>query len=314
MPAISASAPGKIILTGEHAVVYGQPALAVPVHQVQVHVAILAAPTSPTGQVTIEAPEIGLKSNFHDLAENQPIAALLLGLMDELKISRLPAMHIKISSTIPVASGLGSGSAVSVALARSVSAFLGRPLSNEQVSQLAYRVEMIHHGTPSGIDNTVITFGMPVYFVRGMPMERLRVPVPFYLVVGHSGIQSATVDVVSDLRRRWQANPEFYQHLFEQVGEISREARSLIENGSPRSLGMWMDKNHTLLQQMDVSCKELDKLVEAARLAGALGAKLSGAGRGGNMIALVDEGNLQAVEDALTAAGASRAFRTQVGG
>lgn len=312
MPAVSGSAPGKIILVGEHAVVYGQPALAVPVHQVQARVVALAAPTAPTGQVLVDAPDIGLKSELKDLPADHPIAALLNALMDEMRIKAFPAVRLKITSTIPVAAGMGSGAAVSVALARAVSAFLGHPLSDEQVNRLAYRVEMIHHGTPSGIDNTVITYGVPVYFKRGEPLERLNVLEPFHLVIGHSGIQSATVDVVSDVRRCWQAEPDHYSQLFEEIGQISIQARGLIEKGQPEGLGPLMDRDHDLLTKMGVSCPELDRLVEAARSAGALGAKLSGAGRGGNMAALVREEDVPRVTEALFSAHALRVVHTTI--
>jgi mevalonate kinase len=312
MPAISASAPGKIILVGEHAVVYGQPALAVPVHQVRTRAIVMALPRGKSGDVQIEAPDIGLKSSLQDLQNDQPIAALLYALIDELKISHLPAMMLKITSTIPVAAGLGSGAAVSVAVARVVSEFVGHPISDEQVSRLAYRVEMIHHGNPSGIDNTVITYGAPVYFMRGAPMELLNVPAPFHLLIGHSGIQSATIEVVSDLRSRWQKDPDFYNDIFNQVGQISRRVKELIEHGRIVEMGEWMNKNHSLLQKIDVSCPELDRLVDAACAGNALGAKLSGAGRGGNMIALVREDDIEIVEKGLLSAGATRVIRTKV--
>ena len=197
-------------------------------------------------------------------------------------------MTLRVTSTIPQAAGLGSGAAVSVALIRAVSAFLGRPLANAQVSALALEVEKYYHGTPSGIDNTVITFNQPVYFTRGLPIEIFRIAASFHLVVGDTGVRSLTSLVVGDLRQRWQVDPGRYEALFDEAGRLAAEARELIEEGHPKQLGALMNENHALLQEMEVSSPELDGLVEAARAAGALGAKLSGGGRGGNMIALVE--------------------------
>ncbi len=164
----SASAPGKIILFGEHAVVYGRPALAVPVTHVQATATVTA--NSRRG-IWIEAPNIELTSELSRLPPDHPLAAVVNTTLTALNISHPPACTVYIQSTIPVASGLGSGAAVSVAVLRALSAYLGRPFSDEQVNRLAYEIEKLHHGTPSGVDNTVITFARPVYFVKGKPIE-----------------------------------------------------------------------------------------------------------------------------------------------
>ncbi len=180
MPAISAAAPGKVILFGEHAVVYGRPAIAVPVMQVKARAVVTANPRGAPGEVRVQAPGIGLESTLQELDPAQPLAAAILGAASALKVKRLPACTIKITSTIPVAAGMGSGAAVSVAIMRALSAFLGHPLPDESVSRLAFEVEKIHHGTPSGIDNAVITYARPVYFVKGKPVETLQVGRPFH--------------------------------------------------------------------------------------------------------------------------------------
>lgn len=309
MPAFSASAPGKIILFGEHAVVYGRPALAVPVTQVQAKAIILA---NPSGSSSIEAPDIAINSPLDQLPTDHPLAQAVSAVQTELGLKRLPAFRLKITSTIPVASGLGSGAAVSVVIARALSAFLGRPLTEEQVNAIAYRVEQTHHGTPSGIDNTVITYAQPVWYVRGSPFERLNPGLPFTIVIADTGIKVFTGMVVGDMRRRWTEAPGTYEDLFDRIGAISREARQLIENGRPEEIGALMVNNHELLRQLDVSCHELDMLVTSALNAGAIGAKMCGAGRGGNMIALVHEDNAPTVAAALSAAGAVRTIITRV--
>jgi len=185
-------------------------------------------------------------------------------------------------------------------------------LTDEQVSQLAYEVEVIHHGTPSGIDNSVITYARPVYFVKGKPIETLQVIHPFSLVIGDTGIQSSTSSVVGDVRQAWEKASDHFEGLFDRIGEIAVSARKSIESGTIESLGLMMDRNHDLLRKMGVSSPELDMLVEVARSAGALGAKLSGAGRGGNMIALVSPENSGEVSKALEQAGATHTITTEV--
>jgi mevalonate kinase len=312
MPAYSASAPGKIILFGEHAVVYGRPAIAVPVLQVAAKVFVTADPGGIPGSVKIQAPDVGLQTTLADLPADHPLAAAILNAASALRVSHIPACNIRITSSIPVAGGLGSGAAVSVAILRAFSASLGHPLSDELVCNLAYEVEKIHHGTPSGIDNTVITYAKPVYFVKGKPIEILRVKRSFTVVIGDTGIQSPTALAVSDVREAWQEARDKYEVLFDAAGAIALSARKAIENGSIESLGPLMDDNHDLLQKIGVSSPELTTLVEAARSAGALGAKLSGGGRGGNMIALVSPDQAEKVALALEQAGAVRTIVTEI--
>ncbi len=312
MPAYSASAPGKVILFGEHAVVYGRPAIAVPVLQVRAKAIVSMDPRSAPGVVKLHAPDIGLETILADLPENHPLAAVLLKAASVMKLSHIPACNIKVISNIPIAGGMGSGAAVSVAILRAFSASLGHPLSDEQVSEISYEVEVIHHGTPSGIDNSVITYAKPVYFVKGRGIEILRVKRPFTLVVGDTGIQSPTANVVSDVRKAWESDPAQYERLFGAAGVIAAAARKSMETGSVDALGPLMDENQALLHMMEVSSPELDRLIEAARSSGAVGAKLSGAGRGGNMIALVTPEGANKVATAIERAGAVRTIVTEI--
>jgi hypothetical protein len=134
-----------------------------------------------------------------------------------------------------------------------------------------YEVERIYHGTPSGIDNTVIAHEQPVYFIWGQPPEPLPVGGVLHLLVADSGVPSQTREVVGDVRRRWEAEPARYEALFDRVAEEVEAARRAIAQGDVRALGERMDANHELLREMGVSAPVLDRLVEAARRAGALG-------------------------------------------
>ncbi len=314
MPAFAASAPGKVILFGEHAVVYGRPAIAVPVTQVQAKATINANLAGPAGQVWIAAPDINLSKPLADLPSDHPFALAVQGVMQAAGVDRLPALRLQIRSSIPIAAGLGSGAAVSVAIARALSAFLGRPLPEEKISAIAFQADRAYHGTPSGIDNTVITYGQPIYFIQSQPFEPIRVSQALTLVIGNTGVLSSTRQVVGDVRQRWQANQPYYENLFDQIKDLTRQARADIEAGRLPDLGERMNQNHALLQEIGVSSPELDALVSAARQVGALGAKLCGAGCGGNMVALAaspDETNTIAA--ALKNAGAVDTIITTVG-
>jgi mevalonate kinase len=311
MPAISASAPGKVILFGEHAVVYGYPAIAVPVHHVEAKAVVTPQIKGPSGKIHIDAPQVGVDADLDRLSQNDPLGAAVRGALDMLNVQQPPAFKLRITSTIPLAAGLGSGAAVSVAIVRAVSAFLGRPFSDDQVSALAFEVEKLHHGTPSGIDNTVVTHAKPVYFVKDAPIQTFLVGAPFTLLIADTGVPSPTGIAVGEVRAGFQKEPEKYKKVFEDIGDIVKKARKVIEAGANETLGELINQNHKLLQEIEVSSPELDRLVNGAREAGAKGAKLSGAGRGGNMIALADE-NLEKIEQALLSAGAKRVFQTTV--
>ena len=315
----SGRAPGKVILFGEHAVVYGRPALAVPVTQVQAE-AMVERGEAGAGP-TIVAADLGETIALRDAPADHPLATA----------ARLTLVHLAWASpTGGSPSARRSPSPAAWAAARrsrrrSCARCGGgrskwqagrpasppnRPICSSQFAvrnpfpTLVYEVERLHHGTPSGIDNTVVVYGQPVYFVRGQPPQTFHIGRPFMLAIADTGIPSPTKVAVGDVRRAWEREPARFEALFDRVAAVVEAARSAIAAGEPERLGPLMDENHALLQEIGVSCPELDALVAAARGAGALGAKLSGGGRGGNMIALVTEATAAQVADALRAAGA----------
>lgn len=309
-----ASASGKIILFGEHAVVYNRPALAVPVTQVHADVEIL---DSSRRGIFINAPGIDLHAELNSLPSDHPLASVILKLFSPPFSSphfleEKMGVEISITSTIPVASGLGSGAAVSVALIRALAQYLSQPITDNQVNDIAYEIEKLHHGTPSGIDNTVITYNQPVYFVKGQPIETLKVAKPFTLIIGDTGIPAPTKQSVGDVRNLWIKDSVTFENFFNEIAQIALIARRSIESGKTELLGDLMDQNHALLKHMTVSSPELDNLVKAARSAGALGAKLSGSGRGGNMIALAEQAQAESIASALISAGAKQTIITEV--
>ncbi len=306
----TAYAPGKSILFGEHAVVYGRPAIAVPIRQVRAQATVQAGKTGKG--VFLSAPNMNWECYLTESPKGHPLRAIVMNTLSYLRVSAEPDIIVRVDSTIPIACGLGSGTAVSVAIVRALAEYFGIQLPREAVSELAFEVEKIHHGTPSGIDNTVIAYERPVYFVKGQTPVILIPARSFQLIVADTGVCSPTRAVVADVRSKWECDPRQYSSLFDEIGEVSWAARQSIESGRTNDLGPLMNRNQELLRAVGVSSPELERLIEAALQAGASGAKLSGAGRGGNMIALVTEETAPRVEKALRASGAAHVIVTEV--
>ncbi len=320
-----ATAPGKVILFGEHAVVYSRPAIAVPVTDVSATATI--SPGEPGSGVWILASDLpapggkpgGHRYRLHDAPADDPLKASVELALDAFRQDEpigadSPELDVlvTITSTIPIARGMGSGAAVATAVVRAIGCYFGHDPQPGEISPLVYEVEKLHHGTPSGIDNTVVAYEQPVFFVRGRGITRLSVGAPLNLVIADTGVVSSTRQVVGDVRRRWSAEAERHESLFDEIGGLARLAKSAIERGDPKAVGQLMDENHELLMTLGVSSPELDKLVEAARMTGALGAKMSGAGWGGNMLALVEAECTPKVTGALHAAGAVSTIFSQI--
>lgn len=329
---ITATAPGKIILFGEHAVVYGQPAIAAPLTQLQATATI--EPLPHQNHILLRAPDFGQEIWLHQAPTDHPLGAAVRIFQTELR-QKLPPLRLTVSSTIPIASGLGSGAAIAAALIRALAHYLHRPDLAQPaiVSRLTYQVEQIHHGTPSGIDNTVVSHETPVYFVRHLAQaapdihQRLRQaniqlptptlqpfasPTPLHLLIADTGITAPTKTAVSDVRHHWLADEQTINPLFIACGHITQAAHTAIKRGDVAEIGALMERNQRILKQLTVSSPELETLISAAMAAGALGAKLSGGGRGGNMIALIAPPTAETITTALYNAGAKHVWKTTI--
>ena len=281
MRTVRATAPGKVILFGEHAVVYHRPAIAVPVADVRAKVTI--QPIKAGSHFRIIAPDLDKDYRLDQAAADDPLAMIARITLQYLGQTRPPAVTLTVSSTIPLGRGLGSGAAISTAIVRALSQFIDRLLPPAEISALVYQVEKLYHGTPSGIDNTVVAFEQPVFFVKGRPIQRMQVGQTFSLVVGDTGLVAPTHQAVGDLRQRWQADQPRYEGYFDEIGAIATQARVAIEQEliDIEVIGKLIDQNQELLETIGVSSPELERLIAAARQAGALGAKLSEPGAGG---------------------------------
>jgi mevalonate kinase len=309
----SASAPGKVILCGEHAVVYGQPALALPVHQVKAKATLTPMEDEKKGHILVHAPDIQLSQWMHEIAPDNPLRCVIQRTLEVIQVRDFDALKLEIRSTIPIASGLGSSAAISIAIIRALSQHFDAPLPPEEQSLIAFEIEKLYHGTPSGIDNTTIAFERPVYFIQGEEPVTFEIGAPFHLIIADSGIASSTSKAVAKVREMWKKDKVYYEALFDQMGFISHSAQRAIKAGQIHVLGSLMNRNQELLKAIGVSTPQLENLIQLARDRGALGAKLSGAGLGGNIIALVTGETSDAILSALNKGGAMSAILTRVG-
>lgn len=312
----SATAPGKTILFGEHAVVYGRPAIAVPVTGRRARVTV--ADMDPGAGVQLVARDLGRRyaGSGGDVDEDgRFLQAALTLVLGELGLDGAAVnIEVTVASDIPIARGMGSGAAVSAALMRGVAQHHGRELEPGRLSELVFATERMLHGSPSGIDNTTVVYERPVWFIRGERPEPLSLPVPLALLIGDTGVPARTRESVAMVQSRLQEAPGMLEFHFDAIGEMVYAAREALTSGDLELLGPLMDQNHALLSEIGVSSPELDRLVDAARAAGALGAKLSGGGMGGCMIALVDDRRQELVREALLSGGATQVILSKVRG
>ena len=298
----NSSAPAKIILFGEHAVVYGIPAIAAPIPSLRAY-AFAERTDTPLSIRSLELDE-SIAIDSPEPSESALPMQRLLRLASEYFGLSNPKGILAIRSDIPIAGGLGSGAAVSAAAIRALASLFGREITNDELNRLIFEVEKIHHGTPSGIDNTVVVYERPVYYRKGNELRFLTIGQRCHFVIADTGRASMTREAVNLVRQGYDKQGSETEAIFQKISSVVVNALSALERGMHSQVGELMSENHLLLQQLGVSSNELDQLVDVSVTAGAMGAKLSGGGLGGNMIALVDASGVEAVKRALVLAGA----------
>lgn len=280
---------GKVILFGEHFVVYGLEGIAASVEM----------------NTICEYDEKSEGITANDLVTGEIIT---IGKDKEKRLDKVVEsilkdtgikeknFRLKLTTNMSLKGGMGSSAALGVAIARCLEEKFSLRLSDERINEIAYNVEKLFHGNPSGIDNTVSTFGGLISFKRREgknEIEKLPLEKPIEVVIADTGIFHDTQEIVEMVRNNKKKEPNKYGEIFREYSELVKEGRKALEEKKWETIGELMNKNHELLKEMGVSCKELDLLVKTALKNGALGAKLTGAGVGGNIIALTPGEELQ---------------------
>ena len=310
---VIASAPAKIILFGEHFVVYGEPAIVLAIDKR----AYASADIREDKRIYINSVELGISGffegkKFHEERGGQiahktlePLNIAIQKVLDRSEKS--VGVSVKVRSAIPVAAGLGSSAAVAAAVATAVGRLLNLELSKEEIFRISYEAEHLVHGTPSGIDPTISTYGGVLLYRKDKGFAEIKVKGEIPLVIGDTGVKRLTGDLVAIVHKRSKQYPSIIKPLLKVGGKIALKAVEALETGDLYALGELMNINHGLLCAVGVSDVSLERLVYAARGADALGAKLTGAGGGGCMIALAKSNKLVQVVDAIERVG-GRAF------
>jgi len=307
---VTASAPAKIILFGEHFVVYGEPAIVLAIDKR----AYAKAEKRQDKRLNLRSLNLNLSGYYEngsfkvergDAKEArlkfEPIKRAVEKVLE--KCSEKVGLNIEINSTVPVAAGLGSSAAVVAAVTAAVSALLNVGMSKEEVFRITYEAEKIVHGTPSGIDPAISTFGGALLFQMDTGFKPINVKTDIPLVIGDTCVQRSTRTQVEKVRELKEKYPQIIEPIMLSARETVLRALDALNEGDLETVGELMNINHALLCSVGVSDESLEWLINAARKAGALGAKLTGAGGGGCMIALSKNERLEQIMEAIQRAG-----------
>lgn len=290
---------GKVILLGEHAVVYGRHAIAAPIP-----LAVKALVEDCDEGIHLMIPRWGveyrLASNASERRSFERPAGVVL---DALGLSG-QSMRIEVFPEVPRSQGLGGSAAMAVAIVRALDKHFRLGLSDAEVNKLAFESEKVAHGSPSGLDNTLACYGKALVFRAAEPplAEPLNIAKPIPAVIGMTGYEGLTAKTVGRVREAWQQAPKLYERIFDQIDALALRGVQAIQDNDLGTLGELMNICHGMLNALQVSTPELERLVDIARANGALGAKLTGGGGGGSIVAIC-EGSSDAVVSAIRAAG-----------
>jgi mevalonate kinase len=279
---------GKTILFGEHFVVFGLPAIASALGSYTIAEVKVSEGKGYTVNDQRPATPGYKKTKYNEAMQS------IKYVIDHLNIDiNNKKLEITFSGDLVAASGVGASAAQCTSLARALNSTFNLDLDNEQINYAAYEGEKAYHGTPSGIDNTASTYGGLIWFVKNLSggkntMDLLQMPKKTPLIIANSGITASTTEVVADVRRLKLENPVKFEKIFVKYNELAKLAKKALLEGDIATIGNLMNQNHKLLQEITVSGEINDKLVNLALKNGAVGAKMTGTGRGGLVIALAE--------------------------
>ena len=296
--AVSADAPGKVLLFGEHAVVYGAHAVAVPFPLA----CTARVQRRRAGGVRLRIAAWGIDAQIGREPEVGGVHHSLHVLLAKMGLLR-QSLSLTIEPNVPRGMGLGSSAALAVSVVRALAAAYSMPVMDEEVMSLAFEAEKVAHATPSGVDNALCALGRPIVFCREHvpPVRPLTLNQPLYLAIGLCASGGSTARMVRQVRAAKEAHPALYASIFARIDALATEGIDAIGAGAWKDLGKLMNLNHGLLHALDLSTPALEGLIFRARETGALGAKLTGAGGGGAVVALCrDAPSVQRVCDAWT--------------
>jgi mevalonate kinase len=308
----SGSGFGKVILFGEHFVVHGVAGIVSAIDL------ITDAEVERSGEGIIIKDERRGAKGYTEKKRTQQKESIERMLKTMGIGLRKAFFEIRLGGNLPSFSGIGASAASSVAIARAIAEELGMNLSDQRINEIAYEAEKAYAGTPSGIDNTAATYGGLIWFKKSSnerpnTIEKLSIKEPVEIVIGNTGVVADTKKMVASVADRKKENPEKYDSLFNQAERLVYEARKALEDFNLKEIGRLMNENHWLLQEIEVSSKKFDYLINLAREYGAFGAKLTGGGGGGCMVALTPGKELkEAVATAMEKKG-FKVLRTKIG-
>lgn len=304
---------GKVILIGEHSVVYDQPAIVLPLEEARMSVRL-----NPRldNSIFIDCEYFcGLLRYAPDMLSN--IRVLVDRLIYDFSLKN-KGFDLIVRSGIPHERGMGSSAAVAVATVRAVAKFAGRALSFKEEFEYSQIAENIAHSTASGLDSAAVASHSAVWFQRSVEISTFAFHTDAVLVVADTGITGSTREAVSDVRSLLKSydpnvSRETWSHIH-RLGQLSYESADALRANSIHDLGENMNEAQRILSSLSVSHPALDCCIHAAHVAGAVGAKLTGGGRGGCMIALAQSASYaQRIRKALAQAGAIHTWLVPLG-